>query len=261
MHSFRRGFGLADMMTAIVLCVLVLFYANAMIGCGGGVSSNQAQMQSLNQARGIHSGLVLFAMGNKNFYPGLDFNGMDVNLPLVATRDTYGYAGTDGTHVAYRMAILLRGNLISPESLISPAERNKGIKAVKPGEALVDGGSYSYAMLNISNRTSGRRGEWRLNNNKTAPIITDRNIGTGDAGKDTQSLHTRPGGGWAGSVAYNDNHAKYETSDVLRTEYAKNGEVATDHLFKDTDKTASGTADADAAMVFKADGRYVNQQP
>lgn len=308
MHH-RSAFALSDMLTAMALCTLVLFYSYTMIGCGDtgagkdGKAANEGaaakdgakatvtttieedlkkvkednkklltevtsarqharRMQNGTHVRGIQMGMVLYAQGNRDFYPGLNADGSKATKTVAAIPDQmYGYATADGSHVAYRFAVLLRGNFFSPEYMVSPAETNKGIAVAEVGKNFADGAAYSYALLNISDLKQPRVGEWRATNNSRAAVVSDRNIGGEPSGKGAQSIHTNIGEGWRGSVGYNDNHVNFENTDVLINKFAGPEEIAADKLFSEMEKTERGKSGADAAMVFKAGDAYVNQQP
>lgn len=265
MHR-QQGFALTDMLTLVVLGAIFSVYAYCIVGCGEGAQRRTARArQTSSHVRGIHSGSVLFAQGNKDFYPGLDSTGAPATKSMSAANPSeYGFGTADGSLVAYRMAVLLRGNYFSPEYMKSPSETNPAIAAPVLGKDFADGAAYSYAMLNITDASKPRTGEWRATNNSRAAVISDRNIGGEATGENAQSIHTAKGEGWRGSVCYNDNHANFETSDLLKTEYALKGEVIADQLFSDQEIADDGktrTAGTDAAMVFTAGDSYVNQQP
>lgn len=258
----KQGFTLIELLVVISIIALLI---GILLPALGSARRTARQMQNSTHVRGIHSGMVLFAQGNKDFYPGLDSNGAIATLAIPAQAGIYGTASTDGAEVVYRMAVLLRGNYFSPEYMRSPAETNA---AILPPTATVAGSmtagqNYSYAMLNITTISWPRVGEWRATNNSRAAVISDRNIGTAATGTSAQSVHTSTGDGWRGSVCYNDNHAQFETTDVIKTEYALKGEVTADQLFSAGQTTSAATAvnDADAAMVFKDKTTYTNQQP
>lgn len=260
----KRGFTLIELLVVISIIALLI---GILLPALGSARRTARQMQNSTHVRGIHSGCVLFAQGNKDYFPGLDNKGAQLvgaEANVSAGAGTYGYGGTDSREVAWRMARLLRGNFFSPEYMRSPAETNPAVVSPPVSTNFTDGTVYSFAMLDIFDDAALRRSEWRATNNSRAAIICDRNIGTAATGINAASIHTSIGEGWRGSVGYNDNHAVFETTDTLKTEYALKGEISPDQLFAagDAPAAAPSVTTADAAMVFKgASSTYVSQQP
>lgn len=261
MHH-HSAFTLTDMLAAMVLIVIV--FVLYMGTCGQSSPRRQARgMQNSVHLLGIRSGMVSFAQGNKDYYPGLTANGEKATESVAADagQKSYGFATADGTLTAYRFAVLVRGSYFSRDYLKNPAETNDKIIIPVAGQNFADGSAYSYAMLNISDVKAPRVREWKATNNSRAAVVSDRNIGPDATGTGAQSLHTSQGEGWRGTVCYNDGHVIFETTDMLKTSYGKSGTVVADLLFSDQEKTEGNVANADAAMVFKAGDSYVNQQP
>jgi len=264
--SRHQRFTIQDLSAAVVVTVIALVIVNSIVGCDGRGSARRTAraMQDSTHLRGIHTGLVFFASGNKDYYPGVDSNGREAVADVSAKPHEYGFGTAKGRLTAYRMAVLLRANYFPQEYLISPAESNSLVKTPELGKNFADGEAYSYAMLNISDLDAPRAGEWRTTQSSSAAVISDRNIGHGADAATSQSNHTSKGDGWRGAVCYNDNHVQFETTNVIKTEYALKGEVAADNLFADSDiaiDNGKQTKNADAAMVFMAGDSYVNQNP
>lgn len=254
----KRHHGFTLLETVALLFVIALIIAIVLPMLVDRPRRRAAGMHATMHVRGIHSGMVLFAQGCKDAYPGFNSNREPATDSIIARPDAYGTESTDGTSTVYRMAYLLRGNFFSPEYAISPAEIDPDIVPAVPGQNMLPGQNYSYAMLNISNLTAGRNHEWRATNNASAPILSDRNIADGVT-TDRQSIHTDPDEGWRGSVVYNDNHGVFEITDILKTEYDNQGLITRDSLFADTEITDKGIPTADAAMVFKDNVSYIKQ--
>ncbi len=257
----HHGFTLLEAVAAVIIVVILV--AILMPSCGPS-RRNARAMQNSTHLRGIHAGMVLFAQGGHDIYPGLDHNLNPVSKSIAAGPDTFGTATTDGASALYRLTYLVRYNFISPDYLKSPAETDPDIVDPIAGQNMLPGRHYSYAMLNISQPGAGRNNEWRATNNSIAPIACDRNIGgqgstTLPPSTTAQSIFTNPGEGWRGGVVYNDNHAVFETTDIVQTEYHQQGKIDIDGLFSDQEVTANGTQGADAAMVFKDNVSYSNQ--
>lgn len=261
----KQGFTLIELLVVISIIALLI---GILLPALGSARRTARQMQNSTHVRGIHSGMVLFAQGNKDYFPGIDGSTAALaTASVAAATGTYGTGSTTGADVSYRMAVLLRGNYFSPEYMKSPAE-TEAVTAPVQGTNWADGKVYSYAMLNIVTIANPRVGEWRNTNNSRAVIVSDRNIGTAastaaSVSTAAQSVHTATGEGWRGSVCYNDNHAVFETTDVVTTEYALKGEIAKDGLFSagETPAASASTTNADAAMVFKTGEVYVGQKP
>ena len=255
----NHGFTRLEMFVLLVVCVLAFALLWPMFA-GSSRHRHGHQMSNSMHLRGIHSGMVLYAQGNKDFFPGLTNDGSQARTPITAKIAEYGTTSTSGYDVNYRMAILLRGNYFSPEYMLSPNE-TESKSAIKPGENLTSS-HFSFALLRISDSNAkGRRDEWKAANNSRAPVGSDRNLGPG-AGDKAYSNHTAPGEGWRGSVIYNDNHAVFETSNRIKTEYgprAESHEIDLDDLFAD-DADKDGKHGNDAAMVYQDDHTYVNQK-
>ena len=262
----KRGFTLIELLVVISIIALLI---GILLPALGSARRTARQMQSSTHARGIHSGMVLFSQGNKDFFPGFTDSGTENTTVITVSAGVYGTTAASGFEPVYRFAILLRGNYFSPEYTKSPAETEPTVIPVA-GTNMVNGKHYSWALLKIDNVTANyRNGEWRATNTSRAAVVADRNIG--GAGSTTtvattpQSIHSSVGEGWRGSVCYNDNHAVFETTDVIKTEYALKGEVTADGLFSPGESTAAATpvTNADAAFVFKDTTSYTaqNAQP
>ncbi len=260
-HPRTRGFSRMDALGLVLLLIAVI--AILLPALNAGLMRNRA-LYSIKHMRGIHSGMVLFGSGSKDFFPGLDSNGRPMSDAIPAGPGEYGTISTDGTSVVYRLTLLLRGNFLAPDYLISPSEIDPRIVPAEYGKDLLPGRHYSFALLNISQQGAHRQGEWRSRNSAQAAILSDRNIGgPGSSGgilsQAAQSLHNNPGEGWRGAVVYNDNHGVFETSDMITTQYVEKGKVDNDGLFSDADITKQGVAGADAAMVFQDNVSYHGQ--
>ena len=162
------------------------------------------RLQYSSRIGGIGSAMIQYSQGNQNQYPGL---GMD-----------------DDSTIEGRYQILLDSQFLSPEYLISPFE--EGVKQPGYGGTLTTR-NYSFALLQVP-KSGWRRAEWAATLNSEAPIVSDRNTGTGPASA-ARSIHSDTD--WRGSVAYNDIHTVFETSNVLGNTRFGNTENTDDDLF------------------------------
>ena len=268
-----RRFTLVDMIVCFPLALVMFSVLYVMLGCGGNGQDTPkgrvgARHMGGSHVRGIISGCILYAQGNKEQFPGMRDGGRDTTP--IPNRNQIGFATADGAYPGYRYAVLLNGNFFTPEYAISPAESGK--TPVQVGQNINEN-NFSYAMLRLDPFTKavqGRLDEWRASNNSQAVVISDRNIGGAATAAGAQSIRSKVGD-WRGTVVFNDNHVNFETTLVIEeTRYAGNpmvtqartGALPGDNLFQDdlTDPTPTAVSGADAAMVYHDTTSYVNQK-
>jgi hypothetical protein len=219
---------------AVALFLVMIFVAIMLPTISG--SRPAPRMQNSTQLRGIHQGLVIYANSNRNFFPGLDDSGEEDTQVL----DWSEWHDEDipptqvSLAVDKRFAILLHGDYLTPEYLISPFESDPNIEPW-PEEGAFTTGHYSYSMLQIPDE-GGRRAEWSQTLNSQAIVVSDRN--TGSAAKPL-SLYADSGEGWRGALLWNDNHVVFENTDEFETKYGADELNEADRLFE-----ADGTEDA-----------------
>ena len=262
----QSGFTIHELLIVIVL-VMVMVSINLPVDAASRRTARR--MQNSTQLRGIHQGLVTFANANKNNYAGFNSRGEI----LANGKEATGNSG-DGDTVEARFWILLEGDFMTPEYIISPSETaevdviehdwrdNDPMPTVKWGEELKN---YSYAMLGIKGvagenpdaNFAGRGAEWQQTLNSQAIVLSDRNIG-GNPTNQVQSIHTDDAGDWQGSVLWNDNRVAFDRTHYCETKYA-NGRLnsdrfgeGTDNLF-DNEKDQDGKLGNDALMVIAGD--------
>jgi len=245
-----RGVTLIDFLVVICIIALLILFA---------LPARQASRKTARCLTRrafvslIHQGEVFFAQSNNGWYSGFDRNG-ELETEHVfggepQSADWNGYDQSTPRSPAWRFRRLLENNYFTGEYCVSPSET----KAVwQPGEA-VDPSKFSYAMLKIEGEAdSPRKREHRCTNTVLAVVISDRAIRNGSG---YRSVHTNPKEpdvvDWKGNVCWNDNHATFEKTAVLDTQYDqiinKN-----DNLF--TESNPSGVPNAEAAMAWKSAG-------
>lgn len=280
-----RSFTLADALVACFLTLLVFGLSHAMIGCGDGgddgekdknkdkatggngangggslrFTSSAERNKNLQQVRGISMGLILFAQGNGDMYPGLSANGAEAKATV--TSNGKFTTTNDGYHPQLRYAVLLNNEFFTPDYAIAPTDDAK--KPAEPGKFTSD--NYSYAMLMISEKDATRNHDWRATTNSQAVVMSDRNLA--GAGSDARSIHDSTADGWIGAVGYNDNHVQFEKSNALdNIRYTNGPELKGDDLFAAGDKTLASDQDLrgatafDAAMCFAKPDDLTNQK-
>ncbi|MEO0587219.1 MAG: prepilin-type N-terminal cleavage/methylation domain-containing protein [Planctomycetota bacterium] len=268
----KKGFTLIELLVVISIIALLI---GILLPALGAARRTARQMQSNTQVRGIHQANVMFAQSN-----GGNFAGMESDGDIEPTGPNDQGTERNGGAVGERWAILMEGNYFTGEYCVSPVE--SGLIEWTSAE-LTDATEdqfYSFAAIRIGDNNTNTAGEqapwnasgtnadssdvvneWSETLNTEAPIITDRNTGN-NADTEVSSIHTEvDSGDWRGSVAYNDNHVVFETTEVLDTRYgggpfndANNATVAErDSLFIIDDGEQQPDAGANAFIVYNPD--------
>lgn len=266
--SRNRGFTLIELL--VVISIIALLIA-LLLPALGAARKTARQLQNSTQLRGIHQGFVMFAQGNKGYFPGVDPRGNVIGAnpsstaaPTLTGGAAFEGSWLDGISASVRLALMLNGNYCTPEYLISPGDIN-GTVATAKGATDTDGDgapegtltagwsryggphkhkiSYSTLLIEDMPRVTNdgnkaRLAEWRETLNTQAIIMGDRVLGT-----PYYSYWTEPGASnnWQGTVVRNDNSTIFQNHHVVNTtKYGTYPVAGTDDIWQPNDVDANG---------------------
>lgn len=244
----RRGVTVIEI---VIVCAGIALLVAVLIPVIGSTRGPSRQQQVLAQFQRIQQGLFVYAQSNDGLYPGLDR--LELDGPNDACTDadrirTYATGARQaGAEVGARFAIGLEQELFAPESLISPFESDPRVRPWDPRTIYRDTDLfYSFALPAIRRSelrmSEGRTLEWRASANGSAVAVSDRLPHRGGGSPDPADASTHAGlappgtpGQWSGGVTFNDNHAEWLSSSLIRKGrvYAGVRTRGPDNLFSD----------------------------
>ncbi len=245
----RKGFTLIELLVVISIIALLI---GILLPALAAARATARRMQSNTQLRGIHQGMVMFAQGNNENYPGLTSAGRYIaqDSATIERLIDNGYLSEDfdwggGSQPAARYALLVEGDYFAGDYMTSPSEARPAFGVDNDSIDHYDGSerAYSYAMLEIlgddDDYRNHRRTEWAETMRTRAPVLSDRALADDPDNPDMDeiySIHTRQGSGdWRGGILWNDNHVGFETSERQDTQIAAGPLQENDHIFSEND--------------------------
>lgn len=250
-HIRPSAFTLIELL--VVISIIALLIA-LLLPALGAARESARKLQNMTQVRGIQQGFFTHSQDNKGWFAGIRSSGAQA-----AGVDTFVHqndiqrwnegSGLDaslaGSYVEARWIILLNGDFVPPDYLVSPAEIRESVEPFDESLTYSTGMYFSSfalpLLVNSQGRNTvatGRAGEWRDNANGGSPVASDRLLN--EPGVDNrdpllhQSIWMDKIGQWQGSVSYNDNSTEFiQSANVERTDFLGNNTNAFESLFID----------------------------
>jgi prepilin-type N-terminal cleavage/methylation domain-containing protein len=236
------AFTLVELLVVISIIALLI---GILLPALGAAREEARKVASSTQLKGIHQSMVIFSQSNKGFYPGVKSDGSEVTTSDFNI-DSTASGNAVGRTVRGRFEILLDRNMFEPSYMINPSETKE-----EWSTAGVTSANFSYTMLAIAfNGTPGtslntwiRNFEWRgTTSNSQAIVLGDRNTGA-NFNTQVSSVYTATNSGdWKGTVVYNDNHTKFESTHLLDVQYGEAAVKTADNIFQGEPPIQDGAA-------------------
>lgn len=264
----HKAFTLIELLVVISIIALLI---GILLPALSNARKSARQIKSNVNLRSIHTALVVHAQENDQRYAGVQKNSLVGADAFIAGGEVPTLAGNNtlaGSWVQSRFLVLLGGNFIDAESIVSPAE-TAGFDTWDPS-GTYDGTSrfHSYSLPQLINGVdvaTHRFYGWSANMSTQATIASDR-LEAGDViNTELQtSLWTTPDeGGWSGGVSFNDNSTVFLSKSEVDTAYA-GWSTKDDYLFVGSEDVAANKVvgpivperiDANAKQVYMRGGQ------
>ncbi|MEM1354933.1 MAG: prepilin-type N-terminal cleavage/methylation domain-containing protein [Planctomycetota bacterium] len=243
----RKAFTIIELL--VVISIIALLIA-LLLPALSSARVAARKMQNMSQVRGNQQAFFIHSQDNKGWYAGIRSSGaQEFGVDTFVHQDdidNWNQGGQlAGSYVEARWMILLNGDFITPDYLVSPAEIRTSVVPFEQGQTYTSGQYfYSFALPLLvhsqinNNVATGRAGEWRDNANSGAPVSSDRLLNEPGVKNLDPTLHQSVWmdslGFWQGSVSYNDNSTEFiNTAEVERTNFLGEKTSTYESLFID----------------------------
>lgn len=245
----NKAFTLIELLVVISIIALLI---GILLPALGAARKNANMMKNSTQVRSIIQAMLTFANQHKDYLPGRNKDDGEV---LASDVLFYGDDSDDpvGHDVQARYAILLEGNIINGDILLSPGDT----RSTSWTTGAVRADHYSYALLGID-RGGGRRKVWEGGSiSSSSPLISDRLTSTtqpsGSNGDVYKSYWSGTAESWKGAVGFGDAHAAMEDDETLKNTRFTSLICPEDDLFyNETNQDCKNQNNA--LMIQKGDG-------
>jgi len=261
-----RGFTLIELLVVIAIIALLI---GILLPALGKARLTAQQTVNSTQLRSIHQSLAIFADTNRDWYTGYVASDNDwlrpYSLSVEDREDLITSVDMPGTYIDVRFGELVRQELVEPEVLIHPAEKDP--KEIWPANVpqnvpwepddIFDFKNYSYALNelgfpdppSVSNSNpaapnnaykDAREGGWKNTGNSKTPLVSDRLYRlqgpNGTPGRewnfeDYIGMFSDKRGRLAYGLAWNDGHVTLEKSPLIGDTFFGRVHNTNDNIF------------------------------